>query len=149
MNPLGILIAGLIGTLAMSVAMAVEPRMGLPQFDAIGWLSAAITARPIRVVGFILHLIVGVLWMLVYAAVWSAGITAPGVSLGIVAGIIHWLIAGVLVGVVVPLFAGVQSGAIKAPGMYMRELGSMGFIAGLMPHIIYGMTVGLVYQFFV
>ena len=126
-----------------------EPRMGLPQFDAIGWLSAAITVRPVRALGFILHAIIGVLWMTEYAAEWAAGIGAPGVTLGVVAGIIHWLIAGVLVGVIVPLFAGVRSGAIKAPGMYLRELGSLGFIAGLMPHIIYGMSVGLVYQFFV
>jgi hypothetical protein len=123
--------------------------MNLPKFDANTWLGGIVTPKPIRAVGFILHLALGVVWMVAYAAAWQAGIGAPDVTQGILAGVIHWLIGGAILGVTAPLFASARSGAFKAPGVYLRELGSMGFIAGLMPHIIYGMTVGLVYQLFV
>jgi len=39
MNIIGAIIAGLIGTIAMSIMMAMAPRMGMPEMDIVGLLS--------------------------------------------------------------------------------------------------------------
>ena len=142
MNVVGAIVAGLIGTIAMSVALAVAPQMGLPKMDFPGMLAVLVGAPRARAVGFLLHALIGALWALVYAALWSAGILSPSVTAGALFGIAHWLIAGALLG----LLSYVRPGG---PGIYLRNLGgSVAFSGGLMAHIVYGLTVGLVYEFF-
>jgi hypothetical protein len=147
MSVLGAVVAGLIGTAVMSVAIVSAPRMGLPQMDFAGMLANLVGLPRLRALGWVLHALVGVGWAFVYAALWSAGVGSPDVTVGLAYGIGHWLIAGALVG----LFSYVRPGppGPYLPGFYFRNLGgSNGFFGGLMVHAIYGLTVGLVYQFF-
>ena len=152
MNIAGAIVAGLVGTVIMSIALANGPQMGMPKMDFPGLLSTLFTATPHRALGWGLHLLIGVLWALVYAAVWSAGIGSPDVTIGLLFGIVHWLIAGALIGLLPAVHAGIRAGAVRAPGAYLLNLGggtrSVGFFGGLMGHIIFGLTVALVYQFF-
>ncbi len=141
MNIPSAIVAGLIGTIVMSIALAVAPQMGLPKMDFVGILAALVGVPRARAVGFALHALIGMLWALVYAAVWSAGILSANVTTGALFGIVHWLIAGALLG----LLTYVRPGG---PGFYLRGLGgSVGFFGGLMAHVVYGLTVGLVYEF--
>ena len=142
MNVLGAVVAGLIGTIVMSIALAVAPRMGLPEMDFAGMLATLLGVPRLRALGFVLHVLIGIFWAYIYATLWSAGIGSPNVTTGLLYGIAHWLIAGALVGVLSYLRPGL-------PGFYFRDLGgSTGFFGGLMVHVIYGLTVGLVYEFF-
>lgn len=141
MNIPGAIVAGLIGTIVMSIALAVAPQMGLPKMDFVGMLATLVGTPRARAVGFVSHALIGALWALAYAAIWSAGILSPNVTSGALFGIVHWLIAGALLGLLTYLQPG-------GPGFYLRERGgSVAFFGGLMAHVVYGLTVGLVYEF--
>ena len=142
LSVIGAAVAGLASTLVMSITMAVAPRMDLPPMDFAGWLANLLGVPRLRALGFVAHLLIGVGWAFAYAALWSAGIGSPDVTIGLLFGIAHWLIAGALFGLLPSWRPGM-------PGLYFRNLnGNMGFFGGLMLHIIYGLTMGLVYQFF-
>ena len=149
MSIVGAVVAGLAGTIVMSIALAMGPQMGMPKMDFVGLLGSLFSPKQNRAVGWILHLLIGVFWAFVYAAVWAAGIGSPDVTIGALFGIVHWLIAGLLIGLVSAVHAGARAGTVQAPGFYLLNLGgSMGFFGGLMGHIIFGLTVGLVYPIF-
>ena len=149
MNMIGAIVAGIVATLLMSMALSGAPRMAMPKIDLVGLLGTLFSARENRVLGWVLHVVFGIVFALIYAAVWSLGIVSPGVTEGLIFGIAHWLIAGFLIGLLSAVHAGIRAGAVKDPGRYLRNLdASMGFFGGLMSHIVYGLTVGLVYNFF-
>ena len=146
MSIVGAIIAGLIGSIVVSIMLAIAPQMGLPKMDFVGILAAWVGVPRARIVGFVLHLLIGVVWAFIYAALWSAGIGSPDVTIGALFGIVHWLIAGALFGLFSFLRPGVPDSG--SPGLYLRNLGgSLGFFGGLMVHVIYGLTVALVYEF--
>jgi hypothetical protein len=137
----GAIVAGLIGTVVMSIALLAAPQMNLPKMDFAGILAALVGLPRVRAVGFGLHALLGVLWALGYAAVWATGILPPNVTTGALLGIVHWLIAGALLGLLTFLRPG-------GPGFYLRgQGGGVAFFGGLMAHVVYGLTVGLVYEF--
>ena len=149
MSIIGAIVAGLVGTIAMSLALAGAPQMGMQKMDLVGMLGATFNPQANRILGWAMHLLLGILFSFAYAALWAAGIGTPDVTVGLVFGIVHWLIAGLLMGLLANFNAGMRAGTVKAPGRYMLQLGgSMGFFGGLMAHIIYGLTVGLVYGIF-
>ena len=149
MNIIGAIVAGIVATGLMSLALAGAPRMAMPKIDFVGLLGTLFSARENRIVGWVLHFFFGVLFAIIYAAVWSLGIISPGVTEGLLFGVAHWLIAGFLIGFLSAIHAGIRTGTVKDPGRYLRNLdASMGFFGGLMSHIVYGLTVGLVYNFF-
>lgn len=149
MNTIGAVMAGLVATGLMSLALSGAPRMAMPKIDFVGLLGTLFSARQNRGLGWMLHLLLGIVFALLYAVVWSLGIVSPGVTEGLVFGILHWLIAGFLIGLLPYVHAGIRAGTFTEPGRYLRKLdASMGFFGGLMSHIIYGLTVGLIYNIF-
>lgn len=149
MNMIGAIVAGIVATALMSLALAGAPRMAMPKMDFVGLLGALFSAHENRIIGWGLHFALGVLCAIIYAAVWSLGVISPGVTEGLIFGIAHWLIAGFLMGLLSAAHAGIRSGTVKDPGRYLRNLdASMGFFGGLMSHLVYGLTVGLVYNLF-
>jgi hypothetical protein len=133
----------------MSLALAGAPRMAMPKIDFVGMLGTLFSARQNRILGWILHFGFGIAFALLYAAVWSLGIVSPGVTEGLVFGIVHWLIAGFLIGLLPYVHAGIRAGTFTEPGRYLHKLDAqMGFFGGLMSHLIFGLTVGLVYNIF-
>jgi hypothetical protein len=51
-----------------------------------------------------------------------------------------------MTGMMPMMHAGIRSGDVPAPGLYMKKLGGMmGFIGGLMGHIVFGLVIGIVY----
>jgi hypothetical protein len=149
MNVLGAIVAGVVGTLMLSLALRVAPQMGLPPMDFLGLLGTLFSRTPNRIVGWVLHLLIGILFGLLYAAVWATGLIAVNVTLGALVGVAHWLLAGLLLGVLPSIHAGIRAGTQKAPGRYLRGWDAhAGFYGGLMAHIVYGMTVALVYGIF-
>ncbi len=126
--------------------MAMAPTMGLPKMDIVGMLSTMFSKAGNTALGWIVHLMMGAIFAIVYAALWSAGVGAVTVGAGILFGAVHWLIVGLIMGGVPMLHAGIKAGAVKAPGVYMMsEGGAMSFIGGLMGHVVYGLVVAVVY----
>lgn len=150
MNIVGAVVAGVAGTIVMSILLAMAPLMGLPKMDIVGMLATMFTKTANTALGWVLHLMMGVVFAIIYAVLWSAGIGAAGAGSGALFGAVHWLIVGVIMGMGVPIMhAGVRAGTTKAPGYWMTANGNgmMAFVGGLIGHVVFGLVVGLVYTF--
>ena len=150
MNILGAIVAGIVGTIVMTTVMMIAPQMGMPKMDIVGMLGSMFSRDSNRPLGMALHLMMGIVFAIVYALLWNAGIGAVTLLWGVIFGIVHWLIAGAMMGGVSMMHAGVKAGAVEAPGIYMMNNGGMmAFVGGLIGHVIFGLVVALVYGLFV
>ena len=145
MNVFSAVISGILGTLAISMVMAVAPKMGMPKMDIVDMLSTMF-GKPNRVLGWMMHLMMGVVFALVYAFLWSIGIGSAGWLSGLVFGAGHWMIVGLMMAVIPIMHAGIKNGDVEAPGLWMTNQGGMlSFVGGLMGHMVFGLVVALVY----
>lgn len=147
MNVLSAIIAGLAATLVMSMVLALAPKMGFPKMDIVGMLSTMFSKKSLPVLGWMMHLMMGIIFALIYAFLWSKGIGGAVWIYGLVFGAVHWLIVGVIFLMVPMLHVGIRSGIAKAPGLYMTGNGNSwkAFVGGLMGHMIFGLVVALLY----
>jgi len=144
-NVLSAVISGILGTFAISMVMAVGPKMGMPKMDIVGLLSTMF-GKPNRVLGWMMHLMMGVVFALIYAFLWSQGIGSPAWLSGLIFGAAHWLVVGLMMGVIPIMHEGIKNGDVEAPGLWMTNQGGMlAFIGGLMGHMVFGLVVALVY----
>jgi len=144
MNVLNAVISGMLGTFAISAVMAVAPMMGMPKMDIVDMLSTMF-GKPNRILGWIMHLMMGVVFALIYAYLWSLGIGSPGWLSGIIFGAAHWLMVGLMMTVIPMMHVGIKNGEVEAPGLWMtNQGGGLAFIGGLMGHIVFGLVVALV-----
>ena len=145
MDILSAIISGLVGTIAISVVMPVAPMMGMPKMDIVGLLSTMF-GKPNRFLGWMMHMMMGVVFALIYAFLWSVGIGTPNWLFGLIFGAVHWLIVGLIMGMIPLMHAGIKSGDVDPPGLWMtNQGGKMAFLGGLMGHMIFGLIVALVY----
>jgi hypothetical protein len=150
MNVIGAVIAGIVGTLAMTLVMAIAPAMGLPKMDIVGMLGSMFQSDGNRSLGWGIHLMMGILFALVYAALWSVGVGFATLLWGLAFGAVHWLVAGMMMGRVPAMHAGVKAGTVEAPGVFMLNTGgAMAFMGGLVGHLFFGLVVALVYGLFI
>jgi len=144
-NLLSAVISGILGTLAISMVMAVAPKMGMPKMDIVDMLSTMF-GKPNRVLGWMMHLMMGVVFALVYVFLWSIGIGSAGWLSGLIFGAGHWMIVGLMMGLIPIMHVGIKSGDVEAPGLWMTNQGGMlSFVGGLMGHMVFGLVVALVY----
>lgn len=148
MNILAVVISGIVGTIAISMVMALAPNMGLPKMDIVGMLSTMF-GKPNRTLGWIMHMMMGVVFALVYAFLWSLGIGSASWLFGLMFGIGHWLVIGVMFALIPMMHAGIKSGEVEKPGLWMTNQGGvMAFVGGLMGHMVFGVVVTLIYGLF-
>jgi hypothetical protein len=146
MNVIGAMTAGIFGTLAMTLVMAMAPSMGLPKMDIVGMLGSMFQSDSNRSLGWGIHLMMGIIFALTYAALWSIGIGSATLLWGLAFGAVHWLGAGMMMGGVPVMHAGVKAGTVDAPGAFMMNTGGlMAFMGGLIGHLVFGLVVALVY----
>lgn len=145
-NIIGAVIAGIAGTIVMTMVMVVAPKMGMPKMDIVGLLGSMFKKEGIKPLGLMMHFMMGIIFAIIYAFLWSKGIGNATVVYGLIFGIGHWLIVGLIMGMMPMLHAGIKAGTVKAPGVYMTNNGgAKGFMGGLIGHIVFGITVALVY----
>ncbi len=146
MNILSAVIAGLVSTVVFTVILMMAPKMGMPKMDIVSLLGSMFSAKTNLVLGWMMHLMMGVVFALIYAFLWSSGIGAATWTSGLVFGAVHWLIVGVIMAMIPMMHVGIKSGAVQAPGMWMTNNGgAMAFMGGLVGHMIFGAVVALVY----
>jgi hypothetical protein len=134
-----------LGTLAIRAVMAVTPLMGMPKMDIVDLLSTMF-GKPNKVMGWMMHLMMGVVFALIYAFLWSLGIGSAGWLSGLIFGAGHWLIVGLMMAMIPIMHVGIKNGDVEAPGLWMTNQGGMlSFVGGLMGHMIFGLVVALVY----
>lgn len=132
------IIAGSTGRMAMILLIYIGPFIGLPQIDPLSVLGsvAAPTKEAAVTLGGAIHFSVGVLFAVVYAALWSIGIGHPTWTWGLLFGTVHGLLVIVLLRV----------GAVRMyPQMSSYVSQARVLIAIVLSHIIYGVIVAVVY----
>ena len=118
--------------------------------DIVGMLGSMFSPEGNRAVGMVMHMMMGVVFAIIYALLWNAGIGTVGLLWGALFGAVHWLITGVMMGGMSMMHAGIKAGTVSAPGVFMMHNGGMmAFMGGLMGHVIFGLVVALVYGFVV
>ena len=95
MNILGAIIAGIPGTIAISSVMAMAPMIGMPKMDIVDLLSTMF-GKPNRLIGWMMHFMMGIVFAMIYSLFWSLGIG----SATWVGGLIGHLVFGVVVALV-------------------------------------------------
>ena len=148
MNVLSAVIAGIAGTIAISMVMGLAPMMGMPKMDIVGMLGSMF-GKANRQLGMMLHFMMGIVFALIYNYLWTLGVGSATLLNGLFFGAAHWLVVGMMMGMIPMMHAGIKSGEVEAPGLWMTNNGGLkAFVGGLMGHMVFGLVVVLVYNVF-
>jgi hypothetical protein len=149
----GALAGGFVGTLVLTTALRAANELGITRIDLPFLLGTALTADRARAkaLGYVLHLVTGEVFALVYFAMFSA-LDTSGWALGALFGLLHGIVSStMLVNVLLPvvhprmgspLSAADSAPLLEAPGFLMRNYGRATPIATLLAHVAYGAIVG-------
>jgi uncharacterized membrane protein YagU involved in acid resistance len=131
------IIAGSTGRMAMILLIYIGPFIGLPRIDAVSMLGslAAPTKESAVTLGGAIHFSLGIVFALIYAALWSIGIGSPTWYWGMLFGTVHGLLVISLLFVTMRL--------VPQLSQYFNTLAVM--LAILLNHIVFGVVVAVVY----
>ena len=146
---------GFLGTLVLSTLIKAASEMGMTRMDLALLLGTAVTdnRRKARAIGYLFHLMLGILFALADAAFFRI----VGVAtwwLGALLGAVHAIftatvVVNVLLPIVHPRMATTETAAnettlIEPPGFLMLNYGRSTFLVSLVAHVAYGTVVGLI-----
>ena len=148
------LVGGFAGTLVLTTTLAAVSHLRLTRMDIPFLLGTAFTqdrARA-RVVGYGLHFVAGLLFALIYYAVFTA-LGRAGWRLGLLFGLVHALFAGTaLVNLLLPAVhprmgtpdsAASSTPLLEPPGFMLLNYGRATPVVSTIAHLLYGAIVGL------
>lgn len=127
------LLAGILGTIAMTMLTYIAPMMGMPEMDIPQMLSGFMGV-PV-VAGWLAHFMVGAGFAVLYGYIFVSRIPGSPPVKGAVYGLIPWFLAQVMVN---PMM-GAGIFALNTPAPILMVVGS------LMGHLVYGGVLGAVY----
>jgi hypothetical protein len=138
--------AGVLGAVVMTVIMAMARAMGMPVNleMMLGTMMGGPPSAAKWVMGFIMHLMAGGIFALIYAVGFEYLTHRADWLVGVGFGAIHSLFAGLFMAMM-PAMHPLIPEQMPAPGAFMANLGMMGVIAEIMLHLIYGAIVGAMY----
>ncbi len=147
------LAGGFVGTVILTSAMRAATAFKLTRIDLPFLLGTLFSAdrRKAKAIGYLLHFSFGLLFSLIYYAVFTA-INHAGFLLGGLFGAVHALFSGTaLVGILLPavhprmandLTAAQASPLLEPPGFMLLNYGRQTPLVAVAAHIIYGAVVG-------
>lgn len=146
---------GFLGTLVFSTLVKAASELSLTRMDLPLLLGTAVTdnRRKARAIGFVFHLILGILFAMAYAGLFQiVGRSSwwQGALLGALrATFTATVLVNVLLPIVHPRMATSETAAneialIEPPGFLMLNYGRSTVLVNLAAHIAYGAIVGLV-----
>lgn len=132
------IIAGSTGRMAMLLLIYGGPLIGLPRIDVVSTLGslAAPNKQDAVTLGGAIHFSMGILFALIYAALWSAGIGSPTWWWGLIFGAAHGIVVILMLLVVMRIYPQLSELINGLPVM----------IAILLNHIVFGLVVAIVYS---
>lgn len=131
------LLAGLIGTAAMTALMMLAPMMGMPRMKITSMLGTMFIepSSAANIIGVMIHFVMGAVFGVIYGLLWDLGLGSASARWGIVIGLIH----GILAMVTMPIMMNMHP---RPPEMQP----GMGMAAGLLlGHAVFGLVVALLY----
>jgi hypothetical protein len=149
----GALAGGFVGTLVLTTILRAANELRLTRIDLPFVLGTVFTANRLRAkaLGYGLHFVAGLVFALVYYAIFSA-IGESSWWLGAIFGFLHAVFAATaLVNLLVPLvhprmgspLTGANTTALlEPPGFLMLNYGPQTPIANIVAHVAYGAIVG-------
>jgi uncharacterized protein DUF6789 len=136
------MLAGLIGTVVMSIIQAMAPMMGLPRMDIAAMVGSMFGGR--LWAGWIVHLMMGtILWAAVYVYIVEPRLGgAPWVR-----GLAYGFLLAVFVLIIgFPVVGAMFSSLTPKPGFLgMGMGGAMGTMGVIIGHLVYGLVLGGIY----
>ncbi len=147
------LAGGFVGTIVLTSALRAGSELRLTRMDLPLLLGTAFTPDRARakVVGYAVHFFFGLLFALLYLAVFRA-LDEASWWLGALLGVAHALFAGsALVAILLPavhprmgteLTAATSSPLLEPPGFMAMNYGHRTPIVALLAHVVYGAIVG-------
>ena len=132
------IIAGSTGRMAMLLLIYGGPLIGLPRIDVVSMLGslAAPNKQDAVTLGGAIHFSMGVLFAIIYAAFWSAGIGSPTWWWGLIFGALHGIVVILLLFMVTRMHPQLSELINGLPVM----------VAILLNHMVFGVVVALVYS---
>ena len=132
------IIAGSTGRMAMLLLIYGGPLIGLPRIDVVSALGslAAPNKQDAVTLGGAIHFTMGVLFALIYAALWSMGIGSPTWWWGLIFGAVHGMLVMLMLFVVLRRY----------PQMSELMNGLPVIVAILLNHMVFGLVVAFVYS---
>jgi uncharacterized membrane protein YagU involved in acid resistance len=137
MDFISAIIAGLVGTLVMTILMYLAPLMGMPKMDIIGMLGTMFSTNrgTARIIGIIVHFMMGAVFGIIYAFLWSLGIGSPTWVWGLIFGFVH----AILFMIAMPVMMNMH------PCPPEMERNTLSVVGQLMGHMAFGLVVALTY----
>lgn len=145
------ILGGLVGTVSMTVVMYMGAMMGMKMDMPMTLGTMLFPKGPAAwVVGLMMHLMMGVVFFIIYAALFTAlNIESGIIGWSALFGAIHALMAGAAFGMmpsVHPRMAAEPTpGTVSAPGYFGVKMGMMGPVALIVVHVVYGLVAGAIY----
>lgn len=127
------IMAGVAGTITMTMMTVVAPMMGMPEMNIPKMLGNFMDVPVI--IGWFAHFMIGIVLAVGYAYVFYPKLFLAPWLKGLIYSVIPWLAAQLMVN---PMM-GAGLFAMNTPAPMMMVMGSL---AG---HMVYGITLGLVY----
>jgi hypothetical protein len=149
----GAIVGGLAGTFVLTTILRAGSELGLTRMDIPFLLGTAVTADRVRAkaIGYSLHFGFGLLFALVYYAIFVV-VGASGFVLGGLFGFVHALFAGsALVNVLLPVVhprmgtgftAAGAAPLLEPPGFLLLNYGRQTPLVTVVAHVAYGAIVG-------
>jgi hypothetical protein len=132
LNPGRAFVAGLVGTLVMSLIMLLLRAAGVPLHVEVSLAAAA--GSSLWFVGLAIYLLIGGLLGIGYALVFEYALHDAGVG------------PGLLLGAINTIFAGFFWSLVTGPGHFWDHLGAEGIAALFLVHFAFGAVVGGLYR---
>lgn len=160
------LLAGFIGSIAMTILMQMSGAMGMTRMPAMPLIQGSmVTGDPSRAkkIGLVTHILMmgTVVFGLIYAALFVVFDDA-GALTGILIGLAHGIVAGIAMAgmgsmhprMEAPSLSGQQpavterGGEVRLlePGLFAKNYGPMTPMGLVIGHVVYGLVVALVYS---
>jgi uncharacterized membrane protein YagU involved in acid resistance len=151
-----ILVAGFAATIVMSTVMAIGHGMGYTRMNIPLLLGTIFTAGRDRamVVGVAVHFVNGLLFALVYGAVFEA-LGETSLLIGAVAGLVHALfvltigmlmLPGLHPHMVSEYYGPTPNRVLQPPGFLALHYGRSTPVVTILAHVVYGMIIAALYH---
>jgi hypothetical protein len=153
MSLAGALAGGFVGTIVLTTGLRLAQELGLTRMDIPLLLGTIFSEDRTRanVVGYAFHFVNGLLFSLLYAAVFFA-VDQAGWLFGAALGVVHAAFAGgALINILLPLVHprmgtrwsdAKDSPILEPPGFMLRNYGRHSALAAIVGHMAYGAIVG-------
>ena len=126
-----IVIAGVAGSLAMTVFRMLGPKFGLPPMDMgkmLGTMNPMMTLP--YAMGWVMHFVIGTVLTAIYALFLMDKLPSEGWAQGMIYSLIPWLVMSLMLA------------PMMGMGLFGGTMGAA--IGGLLGHLAYGATIGYI-----